>query len=87
MVPPLNSNHKEVMFYYSETFNNYMREHVFGKEIKLLDGDVGLTFLEFQMVICRVATEVSKENKLELAVCLDKFIAHLNLAELIKTRK
>jgi hypothetical protein len=29
MIPPLNTNHKEVMFYYSETFNNYMREHIF----------------------------------------------------------
>lgn len=29
MIPPLNTNHKEVMFYYSDTFNSYMREHIF----------------------------------------------------------
>ena len=56
MIPPMNSNHKEIMFYYSETFNSYMREHITSQEIKLLDGDIGLTFLEFQMVMVRVAT-------------------------------
>ena len=56
MIPPMNSNHKEIMFYYSETFNSYMREHIASQEIKLLDGDIGLTFLEFQMVMVRVAT-------------------------------
>ena len=63
MIPPLNSNHKEVMFYYSENFNNYMREHIFNEEIKLLEGDIGLSFLEFSMVLVRIATEVWKDAK------------------------
>ena len=60
MIPPLNSNHKEVMFYYSETFNSYMREHIFSDEIKILEGDIGVTFLEFQLLIIRISTEYCK---------------------------
>ena len=35
-IPPLNTNHKEVMFYYSETINNYMRDYISQPNIRLL---------------------------------------------------
>lgn len=56
MIPPFSNNHKEVMFYNSESFNSYMRDHIFNDEIKLIEGDIGFTFLEFTMVLTRIAT-------------------------------
>lgn len=55
LIPPLNSNHKEVMFYYSETITNYVRDSISLKVIKTLDGDIGLSFFEFCMGIMRIA--------------------------------
>jgi hypothetical protein len=67
------------MFYYSETFNNYMREHIFSDEIKLLEGDIGLSFFEFQIMFVRLATEYCKENKTEFSKYIDKFMSVLGL--------
>jgi hypothetical protein len=33
-----------------------MREYIFNDEIKIVEGDVGVTFLEFQMLVVRIAT-------------------------------
>jgi hypothetical protein len=33
-----------------------MREYIFADEIKLLEGDIGLTFLEFQIILIRLST-------------------------------
>jgi hypothetical protein len=43
------------MFYTSETMNNYVRDHVNLPQIKLLEGDGGLTFFEFQVLFVKLA--------------------------------
>lgn len=87
MIPSLNTNHKEGMFYYSETFNSYMREHIFSEEIKLLEGDIGLTFLEFTMVMARVATEVVKDGKQEIVNAIDKMMAVVGVTDILKHKR
>ncbi len=64
MVPPLNTNHKEVMFYYSETITNYMRDYISLPNIRILEGDIGLNFLEFQILFAKLATDFCKDPKL-----------------------
>jgi len=47
MRPPIlpnSGNNKEAMFYTSETINSYLRDHAYQPQIKLLEGDAGLTF-------------------------------------------
>ena len=75
------------MFYYSETFNSYMREHIFSEEIKLLEGDIGLTFLEFTMVMARVATEVVKDGKQEIVNAIDKMMAVVGVTDILKHKR
>ena len=87
MVPSLNTNHKEGMFYYSETFNSYMRDHVFNDEIKLLEGDIGLTFLEFIMVLARIATEIAKDGKQEITKVVDKMMLQVGATDILKHKK
>jgi hypothetical protein len=87
MIPPLNSNHKEVMFYYSDTFNTYMREYIGLDEIKLLEGDIGLTFFEMQMVLVRVATEMFKDAKQEVGKAVDRLMACFGVTDIVKNKK
>ena len=52
------------MFYYSETITNYMRDYVALPHIRILEGDVGLNFLEFQILFAKLATDFCKDPKL-----------------------
>jgi hypothetical protein len=87
MIPSLNTSHKEGMFYYSDTFNSYIRDHVFNDEIKLLEGDIGLTFLEFTMILARIATEIVKDGKQEITKALDKMMLQIGATEILKHKK
>lgn len=75
------------MFYYSETFNSYMREHIFNDEIKLLEGDIGLTFLEFSMIVARIATEVWKDGKQEIPKAVERLMSQFGITDIIKNKK
>jgi len=41
----------------------YLRDHINLPQIKLLEGDVGFTFFEFQIFFIKVAAEFSKDSK------------------------
>ena len=59
MKPPILPNSgssKEAMFYTSETMNLFLREYSYQPQIKLLEGDGGLTFFEFQVLFIKLAT-------------------------------
>ena len=60
LIPPLNSNHRQVIFYSPDTITTYVRDSINLKCIKVVEGDIGLTFLEFQMVMGRVAVEFAR---------------------------
>jgi hypothetical protein len=64
-----------------------MREHIFSEEIKLLEGDIGLTFLEFTMVMARVATEIVKDGKQEITKAIDKMMGMVGATEILKHKK
>jgi len=51
------------MFYTSETMSSYIRDYVYQPQIKLMEGDVGLTFFEFQVLFVKLSIEFSKDNK------------------------
>jgi hypothetical protein len=53
---PNSSSSKEVMFYTTETITNYSRDHINLSQIKLIEGDVGLNFFEFQLCFIKIAT-------------------------------
>ena len=48
------------MFYYPETITNYVRDSVGLKCMKVLDGDIGLSFFDFEMILARIAIEFGK---------------------------
>jgi hypothetical protein len=62
-IMPISNSSKEAMFYTSETITTYLRDHISSPQIKLLEGDVGFTFFEFQIFLIKVATEFSKDSK------------------------
>lgn len=77
-----NALNKEVMFYTLDTISAYMRDHANSPEhIKTIEGDIGLTFLEFSILIIRIATEYCKENKNDFPVYLSKFLNNLKVRE------
>jgi|JI6StandDraft_1071083.scaffolds.fasta_scaffold41717_4 hypothetical protein len=61
-LPPSSNNHREVIFYSPETAANYCKEYLASSSIKLIEGDIGLNFCEFQLVMLRIAFELSKES-------------------------
>lgn len=68
-LPPSNNNHREVIFYSAETAANYAKEYMNSNLIKLVEGDIGLSFYEFQLVMLRIAFELSKENHQKADCC------------------
>lgn len=67
------------MFYTSETMSSYIRDCVYLPQIKLLEGDVGLTFFEFQVMFVKIATEFSKDSKGDLASSIRKLANFIKL--------
>ena len=80
MMPNSNSS-KEAMFYTSETMTSYLRDNISSPQIKLLEGDVGFTFFEFQIFLIKVATEFSKDSKHEYVNNIKKFVVYTKLKE------
>jgi hypothetical protein len=62
-LPPSSNNHREVIFYSVETASSYTKESLTSNLIRLVDGDIGMNFHEFQLVMLRLCFEVSKENQ------------------------
>lgn len=60
---PNSGSSKEAMFYTSETMAAYVRDHIHLPTIRLLEGDVGLTFFEMQVFFVKLAVEFSKDIK------------------------
>jgi len=78
---PSSSSSKEAMFYTSETIATYLRDHISSTQIKLLEGDVGFTFFEFQIFFIKIATEFSKDSKHEYVSNIKKFVVYTKLKE------
>lgn len=59
LIPPhslLNpAGQKESLFYSPDNIMNYSKDAIFQKKMKLLDGDMGVSFLEFQMLLARLS--------------------------------
>ena len=82
MKPPIiasSGSSKEAMFYTAETMSSYIRDFVYLPQIKLLEGDVGLTFFEFQVLFVKLATEFSKDSKSDLASNIRKLATSIKL--------
>jgi hypothetical protein len=52
-IPPSSNNHREVIFYSAETAANYGKEYMTTNHIKIIEGDIGLSFYEFQLVMMK----------------------------------
>lgn len=78
---PNTSSNKEAMFYTSETMTNYLRDFAHLPEIKLLEGDGGLTFLEMQLVLIRISCENSKDSKNEFAANFRKLAQYIQIKQ------
>lgn len=76
---PNSGSSKEAMFYTTETMNIYLRDYVNQPKIKLLEGDLGMTFLEIQVFLMKLASEISKDTKGEVASNIRKLEAYLKL--------
>jgi hypothetical protein len=75
------SSSKEAIFYTSETVAAYLRDHIISPQIKLLEGDAGFTFFEFQIFLIKVATEFSKDSKHEYVNNIKKFVVYTKIKE------
>ncbi len=80
-IMPISNSSKEAMFYTSETITTYLRDHISSPQIKLLEGDVGFTFFEFQIFLIKVATEFSKDSKHQYVNNIKKFANYTKLKE------
>ena len=58
-----------------------MRDCVYLPQIKLLEGDIGLTYLEFQIFLVKIATEFCKDVKNEYSSNIRKMASYMNLKE------
>lgn len=67
------------MFYTSETFTSYLRDHIHLPNIKLIEGDIGLTFFEMQILFIKLATEFSKDIKGEYSVNIKKIASYMKI--------
>ena len=84
MRPPIlpnSGNNKEAMFYTSETVNSYLRDYAYQPQIKLLEGDAGLTFFEFQILFMKLAIEYARDPKNEITSNITKLTSCLKLKE------
>ena len=84
LLPPLShisgTNQKEALFYSPEAIINYSKEAVNQKKIKLLDGDIGLTFFDFSVLLTRLSFDISKDKS-------DAAKSLLNLFSIIKLKE
>jgi hypothetical protein len=78
---PNSSSSKEAMFYTSETLAAYLRDHSHLPHIKLLEGDLGLTFFEMQILFVKLAAEFAKDPKGEHPANIRKLAGFLRLKE------
>lgn len=76
---PNSGSSKEAMFYTNETMNIYLRDYVNQPTIKLLEGDSGMTFLEVQIFLMKLASELCKDTKSEVASNIKKLEICLKL--------
>lgn len=64
IIPPhsilVGSGQKQGLFYSPENIISYSKESVSQKKMKLLDGDIGLSFFEFQMLLVRLSMDITK---------------------------
>lgn len=60
-----------------------MREFVNLPSIKILEGDVGLTFFEFQILFIRIASEFVKDGKNDFASYVRKMIGFTKIREIM----
>ena len=60
---------------------SYLKDHINLPKIKLLDGDIGFTFFEFQIFFIKVATEFSKDSKHEYVNNIRKMATYIKLKE------
>ena len=70
---------KEAMFYTSDTMTVYLRDYATLPQIKLLEGDGGLTFFEFQIFFIKLASEFCKDSKGEFPANIRKLQGYLKL--------
>lgn len=82
MKPPIihsSGSSKEAMFYTAETMSSYIRDYVYQPQIKLMEGDVGLTFFEFQVLFVKLSTEFAKDSKSDLPSNIRKMATSIKL--------
>jgi hypothetical protein len=53
---------KEIFFYTPDNFANYSKDIVNQKKIKLIEGDVGVSYFEMLIILLRLSIDVSKEK-------------------------
>lgn len=51
--------------------------------MKVLDGDIGLTFFQFEILLCRIALQFAKQIKNDCTACLEKLLTFIKLKEVI----
>lgn len=78
---PNSSSSKEAMFYTTDTIAVYVRDHIHLPRIKLMEGDVGLTFFEMQVFFIKLAIEFCKDIKGEYLTSIRKFVNYIRLKE------
>lgn len=59
--------------------SNYLRDYASLPQIKLIEGDGGLTFLEFQIFLIRLAAEYCKDAKGDFAGNIRKLEGYMKL--------
>lgn len=69
------------MFYTSETFTSYLRDHIHLPNIKLIEGDIGLSFFEMQILFIKLSTEFSKDIKGEYSLNIKKMASYMKIKE------
>jgi hypothetical protein len=69
-IPPSSNNHREVIFYSAETAANYGKEYMTTNHIKIIEGDIGLSFYEFQLVMMKISFEMSKDSQQKNDLCM-----------------
>ena len=61
--------------------NTYIRDYAHLPTIRLSEGDAGLSYLEFQLLLGRIANEVNKDSKNDTPTNLRKLFTLMKLKE------
>jgi len=61
--------------------NGYIRDYASQQNIRLSEGDVGLTFFEFQLALVKIANEFCKDSKTDIVQNIKKLFTFMKIRE------